>query len=30
VHEIRSAFEKHMDIEYAISSIGGTDLLVTK
>lgn len=30
VPEIRSAFEKQKDIEYAITSIGGKDLLVTK
>ena len=30
VPEIRSAFEKQKDIEYAISSIGGKDLQVTK
>ena len=30
VPEIRSAFEKQKDIEYAITSIGGKDLVVTK
>ena len=30
VPEIRSAFEKQKDIEYAISSIGGKDLVITK
>ena len=30
VPEIRNAFEKQKDIEYAITSIGGKDLIVTK
>ena len=30
VPEIRSAFEKQKDIEYAISSISGKDLVITK
>jgi len=30
VPEIRSAFEKQKDIEYAISSITGKDLIITK
>ena len=30
VPEIRNAFEKQKDIEYAITSIGGKDLVVTK
>ena len=30
VPEIRSAFEKQKDIEYAITSIGGKDLVITK
>ncbi len=30
VPEIRNAFDKQKDIEYAITSIGGKDLVVTK
>ena len=30
VPEIRNAFEKQKDIEYAITSISGKDLLITK
>ena len=30
VPEVRSAFEKQKDIEYAITSIGGKDLVITK
>ena len=30
VPEIRSAFEKQKDIEYAITSVSGKDLMITK